>query len=51
MAKKCDWDAPLPWPERVRMLSVHPDAATRDDIARMATELSDFLEDSDKEPQ
>jgi hypothetical protein len=31
----------LPWSERVNMLSINPDAATRDDIARMAAELSE----------
>lgn len=30
----------LPWIERLNMLSVNPDAATRDDVARMAAELS-----------
>lgn len=29
----------LPWSERINMLSIHPDAATRDDVARMAAEL------------
>ncbi|KKM77435.1 hypothetical protein LCGC14_1370080 [marine sediment metagenome] len=29
----------LPWNEKVPMLSIHPDAATRDDIARLAAEL------------
>lgn len=31
----------LPWSERVTMLSIHPDAATRDDVARLASELTD----------
>ena len=30
----------LPWSERVTMLSINPAAATRNDVARMATELS-----------
>ncbi len=32
----------LTWPERVNMLSINPDAATRDDVARMASELSTY---------
>ena len=31
--------AELPWPERVAMLSIHPEAASREDVARMAAEL------------
>ncbi len=31
----------LPWSERINMLAVHPDAANRDDVARMASELGD----------
>ena len=29
----------LPWDERVTMLSINPDAATREDVANMAAEL------------
>lgn len=34
---------PLPWSERVNMISVNPHAATLNDIHRMAAELSEFL--------
>ncbi len=33
----------LPWCERINMLSIHPDAANRDDVARLASELGDCL--------
>lgn len=29
----------LSWQERIEMLSIHPDAAHRDDIARLAADL------------
>jgi ribosomal protein L29 len=32
----------LPWEERVALLSVHPDAASRDDVARLAAELMEM---------
>jgi hypothetical protein len=33
----------LPWSERVNMLSINPDAATREDISKMASELSEYM--------
>jgi len=33
---------PLPWMERVTMLSINPHAANINDIARMAAELCEF---------
>lgn len=29
----------MDWSERITMLSIHPDAATRDDVAQLAAEL------------
>lgn len=34
----------LPWSERVPTISINPDMATRDDIARLASELMDALQ-------
>ena len=34
----------LEWEDRIPMLSVNPDAATREDIARMAAELMDVCQ-------
>lgn len=31
----------LPWCERINMLVVNPDAANRDDVAKLASELGD----------
>lgn len=36
-------DNKLPWRERINMLAVHPDAANRDDVAKLASELGDCL--------
>ena len=33
----------LPWKERVSMLSINPDAATRDDVTRLAAEVMAVL--------
>lgn len=35
----------LPWDERITVLSVHPDAASRDDVARLASELMECRAD------
>lgn len=40
----------LPWPERVNMLSINPDAATREDIARMAADLAAYQQASAELP-
>ena len=32
----------LPWTERINMLAVNPDAATRDDVAMLAAERNDL---------
>lgn len=36
----------LPWLERLPMLSINPDAATRDDVAQMAAELMERRRDA-----
>lgn len=33
----------LPWKERVNMLSINPDAASRKDVADMAADLGEFF--------
>ena len=33
----------LPWSERVSMLAINPDAATREDVVRMAADLMDMI--------
>ena len=47
-------DNELPWSERITMLSIHPDAASRDHVARLASEymearrlLAEAVEGSD----
>ncbi len=32
----------LPWDERIVQLSIHPDAASKDDVARLASELLEY---------
>jgi len=41
----------LPWDERVTMLSINPDAATREDVADMAAELMEKWADFFSERQ
>jgi hypothetical protein len=38
----------LPWDEKIPAISINPDMATRDDIARMAAELMELREERDK---
>jgi hypothetical protein len=38
----------LPWAERVAMLSINPDAATRHDVARLAAELMELTQAKQK---
>lgn len=39
----------IPWSEKVNMLSINPDAANRNDVARMASELPDLQSQLDAE--